>query len=250
MNAPKVVIGDGHLGIWGALRGVYPESAWQRCRRSGSSEGSACSNERGWNHKIRNVLDKLPKRSWDEAKKMLSAMSRADTEAVALELRAEFQGWCRERGHGDAADLIEKDWETLVAFYRFPKDHWRHLRTSNPIESPFDRVRLRTNAARRFKKVANAPAVVWKTLMVAERRFRKLTAPEQWAEVFRGVTFKDVDPERHHIEPGERPRRPLVVLQLPALLESGDRGRRDRRVVSQKPPERQVHVAGGQAVEV
>ena len=191
MNAPKVVIGDGHLGIWGALRGVYPESAWQRCRRSGSSEGSACSNERGWNHKIRNVLDKLPKRSWDEAKKMLSAMSRADTEAAALELRAEFQGWCRERGHGDAADLIEKDWETLVAFYRFPKDHWRHLRTSNPIESPFDRVRLRTNAARRFKKVANATAVVWKTLMVAERRFRKLTAPELWAEVFKGATFRD-----------------------------------------------------------
>jgi putative transposase len=175
MYAPKVVIGDGHLGIWGALRGVYPESAWQRC----------------WNHKIRNVLDKLPKRLWDEAKKMLSAMSRADTEAAALELRAKFQGWCRERGHGDAADLIEKDWETLVAFYRFPKDHWRHLRTSNPIESPFDRVRLRTNAARRFKKVANATAVVWKTLMVAERRFRKLTAPELWAEVFRGVPFKD-----------------------------------------------------------
>ena len=175
MNAPKLTIGDGHLGIWGALRGVYPESAEQRC----------------WNHKLGNVRDKLPKRLWNEAKEMLREMSRADTEDEALKLRGAFQEWCRKRGHGEAADLIEKDWEQLVAFYRFPKEHWQHLRTSNPIESPFDRVRLRTNAARRFKKVANATAVVWKTLLVAQKKFRKLNAPDLWAEVFKGVTFKD-----------------------------------------------------------
>jgi transposase-like protein len=175
MNAPKLTIGDGNLGIWGALTEVYPESGEQRC----------------WNHKIRNVLDKLPKRLWDEAKEMLRDMSRADTEAESLELRGAFQQWCRRRGHGEVADLLEKDWEQLVAFYRFPKEHWQHLRTTNPVESPFDRVRLRTNAARRFKKVANATAVVWKTLMVAEKKFRKLNAPGLWARVFKGVVYKD-----------------------------------------------------------
>jgi putative transposase len=175
MNEPRLAIGDGHLGIWGALREVYPGSEEQRC----------------WNHKIRNVLDKLPKRLWDEAKKMLSEMARAETEDAALKLRGAFQQWCRTRGHGEAADLIEKDWEQLVAFYRFPKEHWQHLRTSNPVESPFDRVRIRTNAARRFKKVANATAVVWKTLMVAEKKFRKLNSPELWGEVFKGAVFKD-----------------------------------------------------------
>lgn len=171
MNAPRATIGDGHLGIWGALRDVYPESEEQRC----------------WNHRIVNVLDRLPKKMWPEAKKRLTAMSRAETGEKALSLRREFQGWCRERGHGEAADLIERDWEKLVAFYRFPKEHWGHLRTTNPVESPFSSVRLRTDAARRFKKVVNATAVVWKTLLVAERRFRKLNAPDLCMEVFKGA---------------------------------------------------------------
>ncbi len=79
--------------------------------------------------------------------------------------------------------------KSLVAFCRFPKEHWSHLHTTNPVESPFSSVRIRTDAARRFKKVANATAVVWKTLMVAQRRFRKLNTPRLCEEVFRGATY-------------------------------------------------------------
>jgi putative transposase len=79
--------------------------------------------------------------------------------------------------------------QRLVTFYQFPKAHWKHLRTTNPIESPFAAVRLRTTAAKRFKRVENATAVIWKTLLVAEQTFRRLDAPELLAEVAEGVTY-------------------------------------------------------------
>jgi transposase-like protein len=79
----------------------------------------------------------------------------------------------------------------MVAFYQFPKAHWKHLRTTNPIESPFAAVRLRTGAAKRYKKVENATAVIWKTLLIAERTFRKLDASELLAEVAEGVAYVD-----------------------------------------------------------
>ena len=73
--------------------------------------------------------------------------------------------------------------------YQFPREHWKHLRTSNPVESPFAAVRLRTAAAKRFKKVENATAVIWKTLLVAEKTFRRLDAPELLADVASGVVY-------------------------------------------------------------
>ena len=79
----------------------------------------------------------------------------------------------------------------MVTFYQFPKEHWRHLRTTNIVESPFAALRLRTGAAKRFKKVANATAVIWKMLMLAEKRFRKLDAPDRLKQVFAGIQFKD-----------------------------------------------------------
>ena len=84
---------------------------------------------------------------------------------------------------------LDHDWARLVTFYQFPKAHWKHLRTTNPIESPFAAVRLRTTAAKRFKRVENATAVIWKTLLVAEQTFRRLDAPELLAEVAEGVTY-------------------------------------------------------------
>ena len=84
---------------------------------------------------------------------------------------------------------LDHDWDRLVTFYQFPKAHWKHLRTTNPIESPFAAVRLRTTAAKRFKRVENATAVIWKTLLIAERTFRRLDAPELLAEVAEGVTY-------------------------------------------------------------
>jgi len=76
-----------------------------------------------------------------------------------------------------------------VTFYQFPREHWRHLRTSNPVESPFAAVRLRTAAAKRFKKVENATAVIWKTLLIAEKTFRRLDAPELLAHVPSRVVY-------------------------------------------------------------
>jgi transposase-like protein len=77
-----------------------------------------------------------------------------------------------------AGQRLAEDWDRLVTFYAFPKEHWKHLRTTNVVESPFAAVRLRTGAAKRFKKVENATAVIWKTLLVAEHSFRRLDAPE------------------------------------------------------------------------
>ena len=79
----------------------------------------------------------------------------------------------------------------MVTFYQFPKAQWQHLRTTNPVESPFAAARLRTDAAKRFKKVANATAVIWKMLLVAERAFRRVKHPELMREVYRGRKFVD-----------------------------------------------------------
>ena len=79
----------------------------------------------------------------------------------------------------------------MVTFFSFPKEHWKHLRTTNPVESPFAGLRLRTDAAKRYKKVDNATAVIWKTLLLAEQRFRRLDAPELMKEVFLEVQFRD-----------------------------------------------------------
>jgi len=79
----------------------------------------------------------------------------------------------------------------MVTFYRFPKAHWIHLRTTNVVESPFSAVRLRTDAARRYKKVANAAALIWKILLIAEKKFRRLNAPEPLEQVYNGQRFED-----------------------------------------------------------
>ena len=77
----------------------------------------------------------------------------------------------------------------MVTFYNYPKQQWQHLRTTNPVESPFSALRLRTDAARRFKKVANARAVIWKMLLVAEKRFRRLKAPHLMKDVYQGAQY-------------------------------------------------------------
>ena len=90
-----------------------------------------------------------------------------------------------------AVACLERDWERLVAYYAFPQEHWKHLRTTNVIESPFAAVRLRTSAAKRFKKVENATALIWKTLLVVEQHFRKLNAPHLCTAVYDGAVFHD-----------------------------------------------------------
>jgi putative transposase len=171
LNCPRLVVGDGHLGIWGALSNVYPDAMEQRC----------------WNHKVRNVLDKLPKKAQGLAKSELQGIVYSETREEAGARRDDFVRWCRKEGYDRAAGALEQDWERMVTFYRFPKEHWKHLRTTNVVESPFAALRLRTDAAKRYKKVANATAVTWKMLLIAEQRFRKLDAPDKMKLVYLGI---------------------------------------------------------------
>jgi len=172
LRVPRLVIADGHLGIWSALAEVFPEVAEQRC----------------WNHKLLNVLDRLPRRVQAEARSLLTQIPYADTREQAETLRNRFV----ERygaDHPAAAETLLRDWDRMVTFYDFPREHWKHLRTTNPVESPFAAVRLRTNAGKRYKKVANATALIWRLLMVAERTFRRLDHPELLPEVAMGARY-------------------------------------------------------------
>jgi len=173
LRSPRVVIGDGHLGIWNALVTVFPMARPQRC----------------WNHRLLNLLDKLPTRLQPEARRLLTAIPYAETREAAERQKHAFQAWCTKKGVGAVGAALDQDWDRLVAFYEFPKAHWKHLRTSNPVESPFAAVRLRTAAAKRYKKVEHATAVIWQTLLIAERTFRRLDAPELLAEVANGVAY-------------------------------------------------------------
>lgn len=175
LRPPRLVIGDGHLGIWAALRNVYPGAEEQRC----------------WNHRILNVLDKLPKRLQAAGKQLVCQIPYAETRREAERRKTQFTRWCTQHGCPEAAHCLETDWERMVTFYRFPKAQWQHLRTTNPVESPFAAARLRTDAAKRFKTVPNATAVLWKMLLVAERTFRRVKHPALMAEVYRGVKFVD-----------------------------------------------------------
>lgn len=175
LKAPRLVIGDGHLGICGALREIYPESCEQRC----------------WNHRIVNLLEKLPKKKQGEGSELLKQIPYSESRWEAEQRKRQFQRWCESNQCSQAAELIDVDWERMVGFYDYPREHWKHLRTTNMIESPFSSVRLRTDAARRYKKVENATAMIWKIMMVAEKKFRRLDAPELLKEVYEGAIYKD-----------------------------------------------------------
>ena len=174
LEAPRLLVADGIPGLWSGLAEVWPECAEQRC----------------WNHKLMNVLDQLPRKLQAMAREQLCLIPYAGTRREAERRRDAFVKAYR-RTHPRAVALLLKDWERMVAFYDFPREHWKHLRTSNVVESPFAAVRLRTDAAKRFKKAANATALIWRLLRVAESRFRKLDAPQLAAEVYRGVKYAD-----------------------------------------------------------
>lgn len=180
MNAPRLVVADGHLALWAALAQVYPEAGEQRC----------------WNHRLLNVLDRVPKKGQTATQVWLRQLMYAETREKAVELKGKFSAWCEKHGWGSAAAVLAEDWERLVAYYDYPQAHWRHLRTSNPVESPFASARLRTSAAKRFKKTENATAMLWKLLMVAESRFRKVHAPELMAKVAAGARYENGRPPR------------------------------------------------------
>ncbi|MCS6997675.1 MAG: IS256 family transposase [Casimicrobiaceae bacterium] len=171
---PRLTVADGNLGIWAALGELHPAGDEQRC----------------WNHKILNVLDALPKKAQAEARERLRAMMYAESRSACERARDAFLLRYRKTDPRACATLT-RDWARLVAFFDYPREHWIHLRTTNIVESPFDPVRLRTNAARRFKKTENAEAMIWKLLRVAEQSWRALNAPHRMREVYNGTRFKD-----------------------------------------------------------
>ncbi|MCP3957667.1 MAG: hypothetical protein GY719_07410 [bacterium] len=116
-------------------------------------------------------------------------MPYAETRGQAEQLRNDFVERYGQH-HPNAAEALERDWERMVTFYDFPREHWKHLRTTNPVESPFAMVRLRTAAGKRYKKVANATALIWRLLLVAERNFRRLNRPDLLPQVALGARYK------------------------------------------------------------
>jgi putative transposase len=160
--------------LWAALGEQYPTLAEQRC----------------WHHRITNVLDALPKKHQAEARTFLCTIPYAETRAECEALREQFT-----RRYGKVApkavERLADDWEWLVTFYHFPREHWPHLRTTSIVESPFATVRLRTTTAKRFKKVENATALIWKILRVAESTFRRLKGAELLPVVYADAQYVD-----------------------------------------------------------
>jgi transposase-like protein len=176
LEAPLTATGDGVLGLWSALDEVYPTTEHQRC----------------WNHRTTNVQAKLPKRYQAEARRRLREMYEAPTQKECEELRDRYVDELMSRGHRAAAETVLRDWDDFVTFYHYPKEHWIHLRTTNPIESIFSGVRLRTDAARRIRRRDNALFLVFKIVERLSRNWRALNGGANlMALVLDGCTFKD-----------------------------------------------------------
>lgn len=174
LNEPKLVTGDGALGAWAALRDVFPAAREQRC----------------WVHKTANVLDALPKRLQPRAKSLLHEMAEAPTEADARAARERFRTELDAK-YPKATAKLDRDWKQLTAFYDFPAEHWRHLRTTNPIESSFATVKLRTRVTKGAGSTKAALAMAYKLLDAASERWRRFNGHELIADVLAGTTFKD-----------------------------------------------------------
>lgn len=172
MPAPVVAVGDGALGFWAALRDVWPETREQR----------------DWVHKVANTLDALPKSVQPTAKKMLAEIRDAEDRDHAVAAAARFDAEFRAKWP-KAADKISSDLDRLLTFYDFPAEHWRHLKTSNPIESTFSTVRLRTKVTKGPGSRAAGLAMAFKLIESAQTRWRAVNGPHLVALVRAGARF-------------------------------------------------------------
>jgi len=171
---PKVAVADGALGFWKAVNKVFPTTRNQRC----------------WVHKTGNVLNKLPKKLHPRAKDAIQEIWMADTKKNANKAFDTFVAKYEAKYPAAAACLV-KDRDALLAFYDFPAEHWRHLRTTNPIESTFATVRHRHRRTKGSGSRKASLAMIFKLLQCAEKRWRKLNGYEILGEVIEGVTFVD-----------------------------------------------------------
>jgi putative transposase len=172
--APMLATGDGALGFWKAIRQVYPSTTHQRC----------------WVHKTANVLNKLPRGQQVSAKSMLHEIWMAATKDNALKAFGKFTATFQAK-YPKAVECLLKDKDELLAFYDFPAEHWQHLRTSNPIESTFATVRLRTSKTKGAGSRVACLAMAFKLVESAQNHWRKLNGSMLLSEVIAGVIFKD-----------------------------------------------------------
>jgi putative transposase len=174
MKAPVLAIGDGALGFWDAVRQVWPETAEQR----------------DWVHKLANILDKLPKRLQGKAKQMLHevvyAEMRADADDAIDAFAEEFA-----TKYPKAVECLTKDRDALLTFFDFPAQHWKHIRTTNVIESPFATVRLRQRVTKGAGNRTKALTMAFKLLEMAQQRWRRLDGSHLLPLVRAGVRFVD-----------------------------------------------------------
>ena len=171
---PELAVADGALGFWQAVEEVWPKTRGQRC----------------WVHKTANVLNKLPKSQQPKAKRTLQEIWMAETKRDAL---AAFDAFVETWGvkYDRAVECLTKDRDALLAFYDFPAEHWKHLRTTNVIESSFATIRHRTVRSKGCLSNKTALAMIFKLAEAAEKSWRRLDGHNQLPKVIRGVRFAD-----------------------------------------------------------
>jgi len=180
MRAPVLAVGDGALGFWAALRDVWPATKTQRC----------------WVHKVANVLAALPKSQHPSARRMLAEIRDAEDREHAVRAAHAFAHDFGGKWPKAVAKIID-DLDALLAFYDFPAEHWIHLKTTNPIESTFSTVRLRTRVTKGAGSRAAGLAMAFKLIESAQQRWRAINGPHLVALVRAGATFdKGVHIER------------------------------------------------------
>jgi transposase-like protein len=173
MTAPVLAVGDGALGFWGALSDMFPETTHARC----------------WVHKLANVMNALPKSVQPAARAALKEVRDAqDREHAEIALDAFIKEY--EAKWPKATEKLEKDREELLAFYAFPAEHWIHPKTTNPIESTFATVRLRTKVTKGPGPRSAGLAMAYKLIEQAQTRWRMVNSPHLVALVPAGVTFE------------------------------------------------------------
>jgi len=174
MRAPVLAVGDGALGFWAALREVFPQTREQRC----------------WVHKIANVLDKLPKSLQAKAKSALHEMMNAPTKADCEKFVKAFVADYKAK-YPKATNSLSEETDKLMTHFDFPAEHWKHLRTTNPIESTFATVRLRQRVTKGSGSRSAGLAMAFRLLLLAERSWRRLDGQELLPLVRAGTPFKD-----------------------------------------------------------
>ena len=172
--APELATGDGALGFWKALHELYGTTRGQRC----------------WVHKTANVLNKLPKALQPKAKSDLQQIWMAEGRKQA---EAAFDLFIDKYGakYDKAADCLQKDRQALLTFYNFPAEHWKHIRTSNPIESTFATVRHRTVKTKGALSRKTALSMVFKLVMAAQKQWQRLNGKNELPKLIEGVRFTD-----------------------------------------------------------